>query len=238
MKRVLIISGKTQAKAQLRQILSHVKGLQISATVGSIAEAAELVAGQPFFHFIFVGSELPEAEVAPFVSRTKEKRSAAGDKPVFVLVLPASESDSQKIASNMMAGFHGFLCEPFSLDSVVELTKLAAKVSEQHTVVRLKAATGILLSDLRDEDQAEKKSSPPAKDLYEKSQQSCKWYNRITNESLTTMIATKFKGATLSDCWNGVKALRDKVQSKGGVANHLRVFFKNVIPPSKGRGAK
>ena len=230
MKRIMLLSSRREAKAQLRPLLSYIKGFQVAAVPSKIEEARTLLQSEPPFHFVFIGGEFPETEAAAFIAEAKKKKLPSGDKTVFVLLL-GSATDSDRVASNMMAGFHGFLCEPYSLESVTELTQLAGKVSEQHTVVRMKAATGILLSDLRDEDPASK-AEPEGKNLWEKSQQSCKWYNSVTNDSLT-QVMTKLKGATLSDCWIGVKKLREKAQNSGKLGNHLRVFFKKAVPPRR-----
>lgn len=232
MKQVLLISSRTQLKSKLRQVLAHLKGLHVAAATSDLVEAKEIIAIQPFFHFMFFGTDMPEEATAKFISEAKRKRSSDGDKTVFILVFEGGEANQQKVAARMMAGFHGFLCEPFSFDSVRELAGLAELVSDQKTVVRMKAATGILLSDLTDQEPASKVVGAPA-DLWEKSQRSCHWYNKVTNESLT-QVMTKLRGVPLADCWTSIKIIRERIQrGKEAMGEHLRVYFKNVFPPTK-----
>ncbi len=234
MRQILLISSRIQLKSKLRQVLVHLKGCHVAAATSDLKNAREIIGIQPFFHFVFIGSDMPESETAKFIADVKRKRGPNGEKTVFVLIFEGGEANPQRVGTRMMAGFHGFLCEPFSFDGVAELLGLAEGVRDQYTVTRLKAATGILLSDLKDEDVPQEKTPPGAPvNLLRSAYQSCKWYNRVTNESITLMVVSKLKGATLSDCWDTVKGFREKVKQKKGVADHLRVYFKNVFPPTR-----
>lgn len=236
LKQILLITARTQLKSKLRQVLVHIKGFHVAASTSDLKEAREIVGTQPFFHYMFFGSDMPEAATAKFIADVKRKRGPDAEKTIFVLIFEGGEANQQRVASRMMAGFHGFLCEPFSFDTVKELTALAEGVSDQLTVTRLKVATGILLSDLKDEDVPSERTLPGAPvDLLQQANRSCKWYNKKTNESITLMVMSKLKGATLSDCWDSIKGFRDKVRQQKGAVEHLRVYFKNVFPPTRGK---
>jgi len=76
------------------------------------------------------------------------KESTHGQDSAYVLVMQAKDQDSSNIANTMLKGFDGLLFEPYSVDVLVEMTKIAAKVKGERRSARELAAIKFLLRDV------------------------------------------------------------------------------------------
>jgi hypothetical protein len=98
------------------------------------------------FDVIFVSHHVPQEQIAPFIKDAKS--TPGGQDAAYILVLPTKEQASGDVAQAMMIGADGVLFEPYSVDILVEITLLAAKVRRERRTARDEAAFKFLLSDL------------------------------------------------------------------------------------------
>ncbi|MFM1848754.1 MAG: hypothetical protein RL417_2228 [Pseudomonadota bacterium] len=113
---------------------------------GSLAEATEAMAGQLSFNVVFISNRIPQEEITDFIK--KGRGSPQGQDAAYIVVLAGSAQDSSTVAENVMVGADGFLFEPYSVESLTEITALAAKVKRDRTRSREAAALSLVLGDV------------------------------------------------------------------------------------------
>lgn len=231
MELALIVSERMDTRRLLRQFLQFSNSFEQVASTKAFDEALWHLVETPQYNFVFIGSEFESEATASFITSAR-KGETKKSKKKFILVFREGEQNPEKVAQSMMLGFHAFLCEPFSADAIAEITQLAGKVSQQQTALRLKAATGILLSDVCEDSDDEEDASSKETDLWEQSKKSCEYYNKVTSESVT-LAASKLQALPPSDRVEGLNALRKRVNS---VSKRMRMFFKRggAVPAKKG----
>lgn len=94
----------------------------------------------------FISYRFDQEEVSKFIR--DGKASKGGQDCAYVLVLKSQDQQSSTVATNVLAGFDGFLFEPYSVDQLLELTSLAAKVRKERGAQREEAAMKFLLNDI------------------------------------------------------------------------------------------
>lgn len=95
---------------------------------------------------IFLSYRFDRSEVVAFIEEAKQIPSS--QDAAYVLVLRTQDQDSSTIASNVLGGADGMLFEPYSVDQLIEITALAAKVRKERSAFREEAALKFLLSDV------------------------------------------------------------------------------------------
>ncbi len=94
----------------------------------------------------FLSYRFDREEVLGFIREAKNTRG--GQDTAYIVVLPQKDQSSSTVATSVLAGFDGFLFEPYSVDQLIELTQLAAKVRKERAGAREEAAIKFLLNDL------------------------------------------------------------------------------------------
>ncbi|MCB0321286.1 MAG: hypothetical protein KDD60_10190 [Bdellovibrionales bacterium] len=130
------LKGATSSVVQFRKV-NLVKGLD---------EGEGRMGGGEPFDVVFVNYSLQQAAIGKFIKAAKE--TSCGQDAAYILVLAGKDQESSTIASNVMIGADGFLFEPYSVDQLVEITDLAAKVKAERSAEREKVALGFLLDDI------------------------------------------------------------------------------------------
>jgi CheY-like chemotaxis protein len=96
---------------------------------------------------IFISERLPREEINTMIKRAKE--CPHGQDAAFILLLSGtSQDDSAKAAQSLLSGFDGCLSEPYSVQSLTEISRLATKIRGERREAREKAALSFLLKDV------------------------------------------------------------------------------------------
>ena len=98
------------------------------------------------FDVIFLSHRLGDETVSRFIRDAREIPSSRD--AAFVLLLSPNDQGGSTIASSMMNGINGFLFEPFSADSLLEITRLAAQVRAERAQARECAAISLLITQI------------------------------------------------------------------------------------------
>lgn len=142
----LIIDTDIDRRMRLKTATSSVVQFKKVLLSNKLDDAREKINGSDIWDVFFLNYSLEQGEIAKFIKEAKEKK--AGQDAAFILVLPAKDQESSTVASNVMIGADGFLFEPYSVDQLVEITDLAARVKAERSAEREKAALGFLLNDI------------------------------------------------------------------------------------------
>ncbi|MEZ4754798.1 MAG: hypothetical protein R3A13_10915 [Bdellovibrionota bacterium] len=95
---------------------------------------------------IFISHIFSKDDVKAFISKAKETKW--GQDCAFIMVLKNEQQESDQVTANVLVGADGLLFEPYSVDYLVEITKLAAKVKLERSEDREKAALNFLIRDV------------------------------------------------------------------------------------------
>ena len=94
----------------------------------------------------FLAASFSGSEVSSFVQKAKSLK--AGQDCAFVLLVRGENQDKSSIAQAVLDGVDGFLFEPYSVDALDEIAKLATRVRRERSVEREKLAMTLLISDI------------------------------------------------------------------------------------------
>lgn len=223
----LIIHDDSNVRQKLRRMLEEIDSRQKTPTYSEVklyveaAPALTDLSSSPAVKTIFIAGSLGRSAIARFIEEAKKIEAAK--KAAFILLIGQKESNRQTISNAMMVGVHGFLCSPFSLAAVEEVSRLTAGVRMTDTKLRLRAATGLMISALLKQQEkvkatAEAELTGKKLDLWEETQACCDQYKVSTGESVTTAVVQDMLTKPISEravCYDGVsRRVREIVAQK------------------------
>lgn len=141
----IIIDSDISSRTRLRQATIAVPTFGDVAYAQTFDNAMGKLGGGQKCDVVFIAQKFESIEVTNFIKASKETKQ--GQDAAYVLVL-GDNSDKTTVANYVMHGADGFLFAPFSVDSLVEITTLAAKVRKERSATRERAAMKLLVSDL------------------------------------------------------------------------------------------
>ena len=143
----IILDSDIDTRMRLKQATNSVHQFGKVLIVGSIKEAMSILkAGEQQVDVIFISGKFDQEDVTAVVRDAKETKYGAD--AAYILVLKSKDQDSSTVAANVMIGADGFLFEPYSVDYLVEITQLAAKVKKERAKNREAAALTFLINDI------------------------------------------------------------------------------------------
>jgi len=142
----VIVENTGERRMRLRAALSSTGDFERPELFNTLSDAESRFEQEPMVDIALISYEFPEYLLRGFIE--KAKKATFGIDAAFVLVLPAKDQDSETVAKNVITGADGFLFEPYSVDQLDEIVKLAARVKKERSDARERAAFGLLLDDL------------------------------------------------------------------------------------------
>lgn len=142
----IIIDSDHDRRMRLRQATSIVPYFGEVVAVGNLHDAVSKLQGEKTWDVIFASSRFSQQEIDGFVREAKQTKQ--GQDAAYILLLSIDKQDSADLAKNIMNGLDGFLLEPYSVDSLVDITRLASKVKGERRIAREKAGLNLLLSKI------------------------------------------------------------------------------------------
>ena len=141
----IIVDNDLDSRMRLKQATASVHQFNKVWQASSLREAAERAGTATSIDVLFISYRFEQDEVGAFVKRAKEIKQT--QDTAFILVLPPREQDSTTVATNVMSGLDGFLFEPYSVDQLVEITRLSARVKSERSMSREIAALRLMVTD-------------------------------------------------------------------------------------------
>jgi addiction module HigA family antidote len=126
---IFIVEPNTRTRTRLKEALrSVVSKLQCSYAV-TITEAVERLEESPPYDYLFASSRYSQYELDQLTLAAKKN---AGNKTIsLVVILRAAEKGESHVASLLVQGAQGFVCEPFSSGEIFELLKQSRSIASQ-----------------------------------------------------------------------------------------------------------
>lgn len=143
----IIIDPDLDTRMRLKAATTSVHQFGKVTLVNSSKEAVDTLVGRDMHcDVVFISHSITREETTSFIKEAKA--SKRGQDSAFVLVLKTKDQDSSTVAQNVLMGADGFLFEPYSVDNLVEITQLSARVKKERSETREAGAIKFLLNDI------------------------------------------------------------------------------------------
>lgn len=215
-RRALIVCQFLELRLRLQHALELTPGFEDVTSVHNLEEAEALYKQGHRYGTHVLADTLEHNDITAFIE--KVKNSSKSHEEVFVLLMNAKDSQSLSVAHHMFGGIHGFLCEPFTGDSIAESMALARAVMKQRSSLRLRTAAGLMLNDIVEEFERSNGATqtPREGDLWARVQNTCERYKALTGESISVAVVEPLKTDGSGDrAYTGVsKRVRERLRVK------------------------
>ena len=227
-RRALVVCQFLELRLRLQSALELTPGFEDVTSVHSVEEAEALYKqGHRYGTHIFADS-LEGGDITKFIDKVRALSKT--HEEVFVMLLGSNDTKSLSVAHHMFGGIHGFLCEPFTGESIAESLALARAVVKQRSSLRLRTAAGLMLNDIVEEFERESGAiSPREGDLWDRVQHTCDRYKALTGESISVAVVEPLKHNDTTDRIAGYTGVSKRVRER------LRVRFKEKLRAVKGK---
>ena len=144
----LIVEPAAGPRNRIRSAISNLQSFAAPHMALSSEEAERAIKNSPSVDLVFISHRIGlDSAIALMVSLKAElvARDAA-----FILLMDGS-ADRSVLADIMLKGIDGFLIEPYSVDQLSEVVKIAEKVKAEHRAARFQRAGVLLVKELIDQ---------------------------------------------------------------------------------------
>jgi response regulator of citrate/malate metabolism len=139
----LVVEPDNNARIRIKTAIQAVPMFTKCQTSANFQEAQSRLDSDPY-DVIFLSHHLPKEKVHDFVTTAKQKQNS--EASALILVLPAQASGD--IIKDLLTGADGMLVEPYSVDQLTEITRIAQKVKKENQERKEKLAVKMLVKDL------------------------------------------------------------------------------------------
>lgn len=142
----MAVDTEPENRMRIKQAAGAVAKFQEVTLARDLLKAKSLITGEKTYDIFFLAERFPEEALQGFIKEAKgipQSQDAA-----FILLTRPSADAGVKAARNLLAGFDGFLMEPYSVDVVLEITELAERVKLERREAREKVVINVLLKEL------------------------------------------------------------------------------------------
>lgn len=142
----LVLDKDSDSRMKLKSATSAVSSFGVVQLCAHSVDALRILGERNEWDIILISAKLETGRITEFI--TQAKLTPGGRDAAYILVISASDQNSSAIATNILAGADSFLCEPYSVDSLQEISNLAATVKQQRIRERQEGAIRILVNDV------------------------------------------------------------------------------------------
>ena len=144
--RGLIVDSKPDARIRLKSATQSVTEFKDVDIAGSPEDGIRRIGSSQPFDVVFISKRFSQSEIDSFVAEAKALKGA--QDAAFVILLAPEHQNSASVVRNVLEGCDGFLVEPFSVDSISEMVKLASFVKSERNKEREARAIRFLMEDV------------------------------------------------------------------------------------------
>lgn len=142
----IVIDPDTQARMRLKTATASVPFFGEVRLQSSLDETLRMLNSAAHQDVVFIANRFEQKDITRFVKGGKETQG--GQDSAYVIVLSTKDQESTAVASNVLGGADGLLFEPYSVDQLVEITELAARIKAERSQEREAAALKFLMQDI------------------------------------------------------------------------------------------
>ena len=142
----IIADSDLDARMRLKQATAAVTNFGKVHQTNSPRETIQRLATGERIDVIFLSYRFETAEISAFIKEAKGM--PAGQDAAYILLQKNEDQSASAVASNVMIGADGLLYEPYSVDYLMEITELAARVRKERSDARERGAMQFLVNDI------------------------------------------------------------------------------------------
>lgn len=142
----ILVDPDIQSRMRLKQATTAVTNFGKVHQLSELREAQQKLGGSEKADVVFISKKHEMESILNFIKLAKGLPQ--GQDAAYILVLGAKDQDTSTVASSVMSGFDGFLFEPYSVDNLLEITQISARVKRERSKAREEAAMKMLMTDL------------------------------------------------------------------------------------------
>jgi response regulator RpfG family c-di-GMP phosphodiesterase len=131
---------------KLKAATSAVPSLSPVQLCGHSVDALRVLSEGREWDTVFISAKLEPSQIAEFINQAKQTRG--GRDSAYILVIGAQDQSSSAVAGHVLAGADSFLCEPYSVDSLQEISLLSSTIKQQRLRERQEGAVRLLVDDI------------------------------------------------------------------------------------------
>ncbi len=144
----LIVDTNPDARMRVKQATASVTCFSPVQLCATLKEATGRLSEGHSWDLVFLSSRFSQAELAEFVRQGKG--SALGADAAYVMVVPPRDQDMAALAGSVLMGIDGLLCEPYSVDGLLEISRLAAVIKKERVKTRQEGMVASLIKNCGD----------------------------------------------------------------------------------------
>jgi hypothetical protein len=139
---ILVVDPNRERRMRLKAATASVLSFGSVALCSEFKKGLEVLKDGDQRIIVFVGPESGEKSIRTFIDEAKQ--TSQGQDSAYLILL-SGETGKAGLTSSILDGCDGVLLEPFSVDSLVEVTTLAASTHRQRRRAREEAAIAHLV---------------------------------------------------------------------------------------------
>lgn len=139
----LIVDPDAANRNRIKQAMMALPLFGKGNQAGSFADARSRLYDYSSIDVVFISDRFEKEEIRLFIEELKNNKIS--QDAAFVLIM---RSKSNNMAEGILNGADGLLGEPYSVDTLQEITQLAERVKKHRERVRTEAGIQLLLKDL------------------------------------------------------------------------------------------
>lgn len=139
----LIIDPDAVNRNRIKQAMMALPLFGKGNQAGSFADARARLYDYNTLDIVFISDKFEKEEIRVFIEELKANK--VSQDAAFVLIM---RSKGNNMAEGILNGADGLLGEPYSVDTLQEITQLAERVKKHRERVRTEAGIQLLLKDL------------------------------------------------------------------------------------------
>lgn len=144
--KALVVDSDIQARIRLKTATAAVGTFSSVIQHSELRAAHSALTAEEGIDVVFISTRFSREEVREFVRHAKASQN--GQDSAYVLLLGQDKQDASLIAGSVLEGLDGFLFEPYSVEGLQEIVKLAAKVRAERAKAREGVAIGLLVREV------------------------------------------------------------------------------------------
>lgn len=140
----MVLSPDLESRMRLRQAMSFVPEFGFVRVMSTLSEGLQrLFAGESFGSF-FIATLFGHEVARDFIEKSKGTKGGRDAAYIFTF---SGEAKSAELAQDLIHGADGFLVEPFSVESLQKIYRLAVEVKKQRVIDRQKSGMRLIVQD-------------------------------------------------------------------------------------------
>jgi len=142
----ILVDPDHKTRMQLRHAISSVDRFGKVSQFSLLPETLEKIRCDGQCDVVFISYQFSTEEAFRFI--TEAKNCVKGRDTAYVLVCREEDQKSSLISTRVLQGIDAFLFEPYSVDSLVKIVKLAEKVKRERALAREIATIEFLMTEI------------------------------------------------------------------------------------------